>query len=55
MHKFIVVNKSKNDYKIKHYFENTIKLVKRKLLFNKIINNECYNVDHICKNFVLFH
>ena len=31
-----------------------IKLVKRKLLFNEIINNKCYNVNRIYKNFVVF-
>ena len=54
-HKLAIIDKSKNDFKIKHHLKNINKLVKRKPLFNKIINNKCYNVDHIYKNFVLFN
>ena len=54
-HKLAVINKSKNDFKIRHYLKDTIELVKRKFLFNKIINNECYDVDRICKDFVSFN
>ena len=47
IYKFVFIDKLKNDFKIKYYFKNIIKFVKRKLLFNNIINNKYYNINRI--------
>ena len=54
-YELVVADRPKNDFEMRHHFEGTIEFVRRKLLFNEIINNGCHDIGRISRGFVSFN